>query len=212
MQVRGDFGCHLSGVDKVMRFVPPNQQVADNYRIAVHITSPQVQSPCDFVEGREQQAVGFGLLHFGAYGLQLFGTGAPGILRVVDEGGGLGHFRSSVPDLFHRVGGAFKPYPFDCQLFPERAGCVGGKHPAVNACGLSLFQSFGQKSGDGGCFGQHLFVEVDAGAFYLSGGLQEVARVGPQAGFVPGDHYGASRTGKTGNPFPALPVGSHVFA
>ena len=119
MQVCSDFGCYLLRVDKVVRFVFSNQQVADNDWIAVHIAAAQIQGPCYFVEGREQQAVGFGFLHLGTYGFQFLGTGTSGIFRVVDKGRGLWHFRSPVPYLFHRISGAFECYSVVFQFFLE---------------------------------------------------------------------------------------------
>ena len=164
------------------------------------------------VQRRNQQRPSARLLHLQPDGIQLFPASPARIFQVIDKGGLFRHRRAVCPYQVHRVGNALGGYAVPAKLLFQLQRFFHGEYLAVYAYCVSRFQRGTQESWDAGRFRQHFFVELYFRPFQLPGGLQEVAGVGPQPGFVAGDDYGSCRPCESRNPLPRFPVGGDIFA
>ena len=97
------------------------------------------------------------------------------------------------------------------RLFERFVGFDREQH-SVDAHGLSGAQASGDILVDRRSGGQHLLHQLNACPFELFGGLEEVARIGPEQGMVHSCHESAGRAVESAEKFAQMPVVGHVLA
>ena len=179
-QIFLDRRCNFACLGKEGAALRPQQEIGQPHGIEINVAAPEVEHPGDVVERTEGQVVGPGLLHPGADGRQLVLAGTAGItfFQHKERRGGQG--RTAGPDLIIRAKAAIEAAAAGLELFLQCQNRFQGEYLSVQSdCPAALGQ---QPIGHVGAVGHLKTHQVDAAARELLAGLQEIARVGPQAG------------------------------
>ena len=151
----------------------------------MHVVATEIECPGDFVEGGEDDGRGSVLGDGFPNAIELFGARGSGAFFTEDEDGclrqGGAAFPKGVEDIF---GHGFECQASCFQVFLQSRCFLVGVYPSVDAYLVSFVQAAAQPFGDGGCFGEAILEESDAGAFQLFFGLDEVTGVCPKSGVI----------------------------
>ena len=211
-QVLPHCGRQLGVVCKERAPARGEQQVGHEHRVAGHVAAAQVERPGYVVEcaHKHRPAALFG--GFGEYAFYLrggrFARVFQGVHRngVIRQGGTVGvDFGKGVVRQVERY--AFR-HEHGGQLVAE---CLR-HHRAVHTCCAAAFERCGEPFAYAGCAVRSLLHQFVGCAFEGRGGGYEVARVGPQGGFVECDNGCSGRAVEACYPCARLPVLRRVFA
>ena len=193
-----------------MHLFQGNQQVGDDQRVVFNIGPAHVQEPGNVVQGRQEKAVEFvndqplsqpGKLGFPGFSHQILPQG--------DDGRG-GNGRPVFPQGVQQIRNRVDDGPGDG--FPEVPNGFHGLTEAVYGYAGFVYAQRSNPLRDGHLLRHTHLVKNDSRAFQLAVGLDEITRVGPQAGMVCRDHHIPGFTGETGQPFHLFPPRSKVLA
>ncbi|CWT03896.1 Uncharacterised protein [Neisseria meningitidis] len=194
LQRGGGFGVQTALFGKQDGVVFANQQEGHENRVERHVAAAQVGQPGDVVKRGNQVVIRAFFRHHGAHAGEFFGGGFGDVGGVVDEHGFGRNGRAACPHLVKQI-----VWVFDADVFGGerlRQSAFAGERDHIG------------RDADGGVFGQvcrepfvirrHLpaFLQFDAAARKLLGGLFPIAAVHPYARFVGGNDECADRAGK----------------
>ena len=197
----------LGILDLLLEHVPAdillrNQQITDYQGVVFYVGGADVECPGDFVQSGEQDSLAVRLPEELPDPGDLF---AAALARVHREDGGLRHGGTVRPEapqqIRHADDGA-----------GQRLREVGAHAQPVHGDDGVRAELPLQPFGNQHLLGHARLVQDDAGAFELLHGLDEVTRVGPQAGVVQGHDDVAGLAGEAGQPFHLFPSFGGVFA
>ena len=206
-------GRQLVGVDEEHVAFRAEVDERCGHGVVAHVAAADVEQPRHLVEGRDEQRVG--AVHACAFeGVgHLVGGGAAGVFLIVDEHGTLGQRGAVGPDAVDGVEGGGEAYVAGLEGGTQRAQGAGAEEHGVDAHGGVGGEVGRQPALDGRRVGQSFLHELYLGAGELFGGLQEVARVGPEQGVALGGHHKrAGRAVESAEPAAHLPVRCEIFA
>ena len=177
----------------------------------MHVVAADVEYPCYLVEGRDEDRRGAFLACAAQHALDFCACVLAGVTYVVDKGLALGQ------------GGAVGPYARGVEVdddvdagglegLDEACRRRGAVHHAVDAHRGADGEAVGEPLLDVGGAVKALLHQRNARAVELTGGLDEVARVGPQQGLGGCHHQRAGRAVEAREVLAHLPVAGDVLA
>ena len=209
LQRGGSLGVQTTLVGKQDGVVFADKQEGHENGIERHVAAAQVGQPSDVVKRGNQVVIRAFFLHDGAHAGEFFGGSFRDVGGVVDEHGFGGDGWAAAPYAVKQVVGVFDADVFGGQGLRQSA-FAGERHHIG-------------RYADGGVFGQvcrepfviwrnlPAFLQLDAAACKLFGGLFPIAAVHPNACFIGGYDERADRAGKARQLAARLPVCGQVF-
>ena len=187
-------------------------QIGDCHWREVHVAAAHVQQPGYLVEGGDEDALGTGSLHL------LHGAGElalhilAGIFHVVDKGLVAWHFGTVVPYCLVGIEVGGEQESVLAAHLLQAVGVHQREQAAVDGEGVVFAQLLSKPLHENCHVATKLHIlQLKPAALELYLGLEEVARVGPQACCVEGYHCCAVAAGKPTHPVAEFPVVAHIF-